>query len=309
MHKQLLWLMIGLTLQAASEAGNLDFESLPVDVTYDEEILPAEYAQDVTPPPDGLVEIAPGTIAPPAISYDSPDEYDTDDCPVTYSAGYWEHWYAGCDLGITSMSYASSSYALNFDRSSMSLRPYVGWESDKGTGVRVQAWMTGMEADAMMAGSGTSFKLDTGAAILDLDIYRRLLIDATELTLGVGARSAGFGFGYTNDTEDTIAGGGLSAFVEGYYPLRYTECSEMGMFGSGRISMLSGTMELDNSSSYSRADGTFSINEANMGLRYRQHLEQSDFLFQFQVEQQMWNTNAFGNIGYTTTGCRFGWEW
>ena len=319
MDKQLLSLLMGLTLAAASNAANPAYQSLTADVAYDvaspsDTVTPTNFAPPMAPPATGLVEVAPGSLGPqmslqPA-SYNPTNEYGLDCCPATCTTGYWDdHWYAGCDVGITSISYASNNFALNNDRSSLSLRPYLGWESRTGTGFRVQAWMTGMEGEAIRAGTGTPFDVDSGSAILDFDMYRRLQFDTTELTLGVGARSAGFGFGYADDTEDTIAGGGLSAFAEGYYRLRSTECSEWGMFGSGRISMLAGTFELDNSSSFSEADGTFSINEANMGVRYRRHLQRSDFLFQFQVEQQMWNTNTFGNIGYTTTGCRFGWEW
>ncbi|QDU53954.1 hypothetical protein [Aeoliella mucimassa] len=307
-----LLLMVLVTCAAAGDsiASNPAYDSL--------DIAPAANPSSFAPPAASdepqMVYIPPGSMTPG--SYDPAVVYqETAIGPqltpslVACSTNYRAHWFGGTDIGITTMSFTSSAFALDEDRTSVSVRPYIGFENSEGLGFRVQAWMTGMEPQAIAGGSGAPMDLETGAAIIDFEIYKRLQVDTLELMLGVGGRGAGLGFTFADDSEDTIGGGGLTAFAEGYHPLRTTYCSEWGVFGGGRISMLAGTAELDNSVNYSRADGTLSISEANLGIRYRRHLAASDFVFQFQVEKQLWDTNFFDQVAYTTTGMRFGLEW
>ncbi len=251
------------------------------------------------------------TYAAPPASYPAPasQAWEPDAPLAPLHLRYHNPWYGGVDFGVTRFSHTNSTYAVADDNVGLSVRPYLGWESPRGVGVRVRAWLYGIDSTALDAGTGNTFDLSVAAASLDFDFYRRLWLDETSLLFGVGSKSAALGFEYPNGTEDTHSASGLSVFMEGYHPFRITPHSEWGLIGSGRVSYLVGQSDYDNSSLYATADTAMMLGEAMMGVQYRRHFRRADFLFQLQSEVQLWQINGVADAAFTTTGFRFGAEW
>ncbi|WP_425396311.1 hypothetical protein [Aeoliella sp.] len=300
-------------------AGESRYAALPVDPSIEPVAEVPESNQEAPAVAPASFAAPPAPATPPVAvepAYDPMSAYNpmAAEMPVCLpqvsdSLDGCSHWFGGVDVGITTVSHTNSTFAFNKNRTGLSLQPYVGWESYSGAGFRVQAWLFGVETEAFTAGTGAPFDIETGAAVIDFDLYKRLQIDDTRLVVGVGGRAVGIGMTFPDDTEDSIGAGGLSAFVDGYHPFYVGPHSEWGFIGGGRISALSGEAELDNLPAYSRTDGMMPITEANLGIQYLRHREFSAFLMQLQVEKQLWHTNIFGQFTYTTTALRFGWEW
>lgn len=220
----------------------------------------------------------------------------------------YDPWFAGADVGVTDVSYASSSFSIVDDETGVSVRPYLGWESRRGVGFRMQAWLFGANTAALPASEEEVFELSVGAATLDIDFYRRFNLDDTTLAVGAGVRSAAAMFEFPNEAETTVSGGGVSLFLEGYHPFRITECSEWALIGVGRISVLDGQTEFEGPET-TRVDAGLLIAEAGLGVEYRRHLPSADLIFQVRTEVQNWASGTMPDITFATTAFRFGAEW
>lgn len=258
----------------------------------------------------------PDVVQPQPVSsppYDPMANYTTPNSPhlsfETSACDRCSHWFTGVSVGVTRIGFVNGVYAVSDDKTSASVRPYLGWESYQGVGFRVRAWLYGVDPIGMTSGTGMLFPLEIESATLDFELYKRFQVDTTAVVLGAGSRAARIAFAFQNGSEDDLTAGGLSAFTEISHPFLIGPNSEWSWVGGGKISVLNGEAEFDNLVGYSSVDGSMSIVEANIGLQYRGRGPNADFLFQLLLEEQLWDTNAHGQITFSTASLGAGWEW
>lgn len=252
---------------------------------------------NTVPQADGA--ITPASFAPPGFSPSQP--------PVR-AFNHSSHWYAGADVGATQVDY-TSSIAIADDNVAASVRPYIGWESWSGVGIRLNAWLYGVDTEALEGGTSNRFGLEVRAVTVDIDWYKNFQIDETSLKVGVGSSGAQVDFEFPDLTVDSIEAGGISLFAEGYHPISVSHASEWGFFGGGRTRVLSGELNFDNSTLYTRASSTLTVNEAHLGIQYLRQMEDLDLVARFFIEHQIWRSNAINDISFETIGGRLGLAW
>ena len=243
------------------------------------------------------------------------------------------YWYAGVDVLATRFSYHADSisyfdyrYSSN-DEASVAVRPYLGWESRSGIGIRTRLWLFHGEVKAAIEPSFISyywwiedyvwsvdseFDISLSANYLDLDVYRRFYYDRTSFVLGVGSKAASIEAEYDSYFKEQYGAGGISAFVEGHHPLYLGPKVECAFIGYGRIGLLTGELETRSGSIQTgEFDLSMSITEVGMGLELKRKFRRGNFLFQVVSEIQSWETQGKTavDLSFDALGLRFGGQW
>lgn len=220
------------------------------------------------------------------------------------------YWYAGADVLVTQFSYQSPLY-YNDQDGSVAVRPYLGWESSSGVGIRGRWWFFRVGEDIeFFSTPGISDAVDVAAGNFDLDFYRRFFYDRTNFLLGAGTKVATISFDYESIGKDRLVGGGVSVFAEGHHPLYRGPKMECAFVGYGRFGLLTGRVERrDWPVQWDEADTNMAITEVGLGLELKRKLRRSEFVFQIVSEVQRWETNMTSDLAFDALGLRFGGQW
>jgi hypothetical protein len=279
------------------------------------------------PPPNAAP--VPASPSQPLMIQEAPIYVSPDGCADCIGPEYWEFnpWYAGVDLLLFRPSYTTSlastypnSFTFSEDEGFAALRPYVGWESLEGIGVRFRGWGFSdeydLETDRRDDFLTRKFKFE--AATIDIDLYKRISFSRTQLVVGGGVKAAYELIDYDISPliniaiphERTTATSGVSTFLEVRHVFCSTEVSEWSMIGRGRLGALSGRYEYRDRGQrlYEGADAMLTV-EGAIGLEYLRHFKHHDFVFQYLAESQTWDSDQLGKLGFDGASLRFGFQW
>jgi hypothetical protein len=232
-------------------------------------------------------------------------------CPLVVQDSYW---YAGVDLLATQFNYHSTAALyLSDDDAAVGLRPYLGWESTTGVGLRGRWWFFEAEADTRPS-TAINFQptgsLEVTASNLDIDFYRRFYYDKTSFLLGAGTKVASVDLTHAFYSDYDIVGGGVSAFAEGYHPLYLGLKNEWAFIGYGRFGLLTGRLQHGGRpDGWEYTDTNMSITELGLGIEWKHKFQRCDFVFQIVSEMQRWETNLTSDLAFDALGLRFGGGW
>ena len=258
------------------------------------------------------------------------------DCgPICAQPSYW---YGGVDLLVTRFNYHTNSIAIYNSRytsdedATLAVRPYLGWESSTGTGIRTRLWFFEGQVQNVVSPSYFNYyalfddyvyltdiesNYTVSASYFDIDFYRRLYYDRTSLLFGVGTKAASVstehtGFFGGQTFEEEYRAGGVSVFAEGNHPLYLGPKYECGFIGYGRISLLTGEVESGNRLIHHEDyDLDMSIVEIGLGLELKRKFRRGDLLFQVVSEIQRWEMQGetASDMSFDALGLRLGGQW
>ena len=248
----------------------------------------------IPPQPSGaqLMTIAPGEMVyPPSECWDGP--------PVVCRT---DSWNADVEFIVTNAHVTRANFGSWPEDEALALRLILGYEEPGGLGVRVRLWGMGQDVRAF------SEDVEIQAAALDLDMYKRLLIQDTQLALGIGPGSRTLEFSQRGNGYSRFAGGGMSVFAEGSVPLACFERSELAMIGRARTTLLVGewrdTTDQDSMGAPGPEnivpgtdDDSMSVVELAWGLEYRRRFgkrQDHDWSLGLLVEHQRWESEWMG---------------
>ena len=160
---------------------------------------------------------------------------------------------------------------------------------------------------------------DTTASTFDLDIYKRIFVDYTELVVGAGSSAGDIDFRLTaNDKQSEFRGGGLNVYGEWHHPIRIGDRYEIAFIGLARMSLLQGEWR-DKTGLLvpDTNDDMMTILEGSFGLEYRRRFGSFGEKYwyinvspDFQQWQSSWMTaNVGSSVGITGTSINFGVSW
>jgi hypothetical protein len=188
----------------------------------------------------------------------------------------------------------------------------LGYEDETGIGVRLRFWGVGVDA------SPPADDVELSAGAFDLDLYKRLYIDDTELVLGAGPTGRALEFTLSDDSSSEFSASGISLFAELYYPiLRFTK-TDVGFVGRGRWSFVEGDWRDTTGLVIPPTDhDTMSIVEAAWGLELRRRFgrcEDHFWTLGLLTEYQRWDSQWMGefldsSVGFTGANIYFGFNW
>ncbi len=195
-------------------------------------------------------------------------------------------------------------------------RLILDYEDLTGLGLRLRFW--GFNQD--VAAFSTDVELSASSA--NFDMYKRLLIDETELVLGGGAAGGSLEFKIPDDGEWGFNDGGVTMFAEGFQPLLQFPKIDIGMVGRARMSLLAGdwddTTDFVGVSTFGvpavTDHDTMSVVELAWGFELRRRFGKHDDHHWFAaaiIEHQRWESDwmatfAGSAVGFTGTNFSLG---
>lgn len=221
-------------------------------------------------------------------------------------------WTFGMEIGPSDLHLAGPAFG-KYDQGGVSAGIELGYEWATGYGIRAQLW--GFGQDAQESRDDTEIR----AATFDLDIYKKIFVDYTELVVGAGSRGADLDFRSTaNDKHSEFQGGGINVFAEWYHPLYIGQKYDIAFIGLGRMSLVqgewrdqTGTLVPDTN------DDMLTILEASFGLEYRRRFGQRQDKYWYvsvSPDIQQWQSQWMGahvgsSAGFSATNFNFGVAW
>jgi hypothetical protein len=267
------------------------------------EQLPAGEAQ---PTGDAGLTIVPPMQTPSSVEVPvvqsqpwTPSGVDPQNVPLSHaiSAEPWDGgWFGSVELTIFRPYHNDLPVADRND--SVGPRLSLGWESDRGFGLRGRFW--GMENESDMLGpGGATAPLTLQTFRFDMDFYREFDFRGSSIILGASITAAELEgeFDFTGPVED--AGGGVGLFVEGRHLLTHSSDSEWAALARGRWAGLVGTWEDPNSSGFvTSGDSNMQIVEAGLGWEYKRRFDGCSLVLQHLIELQTWDTSYVADLSF-----------
>jgi hypothetical protein len=248
-------------------------------------------AQNQTPPPameGSVVEMQPWTPDGPA--------YEHANTPMSHaiSAEPWDGgWFAAVELTIFRPVY--NSLPVTNRHVSVGPRLVLGWESDRGFGLRGRFW--GIENESEIFGPLLTREiLELEASRFDFDLYREFDFRGSSITVGGSIGAADLKMNAPSVGPAEASGGGIGVFVEGRHLLSKSVCSEWAAVGRGRWTGLVGNWKDPANSPYISGDSHIKIVEAGLGWEYRREFENCDLVLQHLIEVQAWDPSYLTDV-------------
>jgi hypothetical protein len=222
---------------------------------------------------------------------------ETQHVPMTHaiSAEPWDsNWFGTVELTLLRPYHNDLPVANR--HLSVGPRLTLGWESDRGFGLRGRFW--GMENESDLLGPGgltAEMRLQTFR--FDMDFYREFDFRGSSIIVGASVSAAEIEgeIDGTGPVQDD--GGGVGLFVEGRHLLTRSRESEWAVLARGRWAGLVGTWEDPNSPLFTTSgDSNMQIVEAGFGWEYKRKFESCSLVFQHQIELQTWDASYVGEV-------------
>ncbi len=221
-------------------------------------------------------------------------------------------WMFGMELGPSNLHLAGPVFG-RFDRSGGTAAIDFGYEWATGYGIRAELWGFGQNADDFRD------DVEVGAGTFDIDLYKKIFVDFTELTVGAGSRAATLDFRSTLDnTHSKFNGGGIDVFAQWYHPIAAGTCWEIAFIGDGRMSLVEGEWR-DHTGLFvdDTNDDMLTIFEGGFGLEFRRRfgrLRDKYWYISIEPEIQQWQSqwmtaNVATSAGFTSTNFNIGVAW
>jgi hypothetical protein len=255
---------------------------------------------DAAPPSDAELTIVPPMQIPSPMSGETIEAQPwtpnvavyPQNAPLAHaiSAEPWDGgWFGSVELTILRPHYDDLPIA---DRNtSVGPRLTLGWESDRGFGLRGRFW--GLENDSTLLGPmGLTANYAMDAFRFDMDFYREFDFRGSSLTAGASISAAVLEVDIESTGASQEDGGGVGLFLEGRHLLSRTPESEWSLLARGRWAGLVGNWEDPNSSSFAtRGDSNVSIIEAGLGWEYKRKFDSCSLVLQHAIELQTWDAS------------------
>jgi hypothetical protein len=268
------------------------------------EVLPTG---DVTPPSDAELTIVPPMQVPPSVSgatleaqpWTPSGAVYPQNVPLSHaiSAEPWDGgWFGSVELTILRPYFDDLPIA---DRhTSVGPRLTLGWESDRGLGLRARFW--GLENETTLLGPlGATAEYDLNAFRFDMDFYREFDFRGSSVIVGASITAAELeaeidATGLAND-----AGGGVGLFIEGRHLLSRSPDSEWSLLARGRWAGLVGAWEDPNSGLFAtEGDSNLKIVEAGLGWEYKRKFDSCSLVLQHAIELQTWQASYIQDLSF-----------
>jgi hypothetical protein len=251
-------------------------------------IVPPAQRPAASPMAGALAPVQPWT-------HDSP-AYPPTDAPMSHAiaAEPWDGgWYGTVELTIFRPVFDDLPVV---DREgSVGPRLILGWESDRGFGLRTRFW--GLENQAELEVLGTRLDQQFEAFRFDFDLYREFDFKGSSITVGASITAA--------NIESTIqpinvvgkeAAGGIGVFLEGRHLICKNSDSQWSVLSRGRWAGLVGEREQPSDSTTLTGDSSIRIAEAGLGWEYKRDFDSCSFVLQHLLEVQAWENYYLGDF-------------
>ena len=221
-------------------------------------------------------------------------------------------WHVDFDLTVLTARFMTTAFDLTGGARGVGPRLQIGREKDSGFGWRTRFW--GINADSKIVDPNTGptgAVLDVSASRFDVDFYRRFRADKGSLLFGAGITGASMELELSDPNSiDTgkDSGTGVSIFIEGRHLYRSTPKVEWFVIGRGRWAYLVADWE---STLFPGVEGSGSLNvaEAAFGTEMVRRFRHGDFVLQYLMEAQSWETTFNGDLNFLGSSLRFGYYW
>jgi hypothetical protein len=176
----------------------------------------------------------------------------------------------------------------------------LGWESDRGFGLRTRFW--GLENEAKMEVMGVQLDQWFEASRFDFDVYREFDFKGSSITVGGSITAADLELtiestsipGVEVIAEET--GGGVGVFLEGRHLISNSYDSQWSVLARGRWAGLVGERRSPPNSSSITGDSSLRIAEAGLGWEYKRNFDSCSFVLQHMIEVQTWDNYYVGEF-------------
>jgi hypothetical protein len=219
--------------------------------------------------------------------------------PLTHaiSAEPWDGgWFGSVELTILRPYFDDILIA---DRhTSVGPRLTLGWESDRGLGLRGRFW--GLENDSTLLGPlGVTANYAMDAFRFDMDFYREFDFRGSSVTVGASISSAVLEVDIDSTGVAQEDGGGVGLFLEGRHLLSRSPDSEWSLLARGRWAGLVGNWEDPNSASFATSgDSNMGIVEAGLGWEYKRKFDVCSLVLQHAIELQTWDASYMQDVSF-----------
>ncbi len=270
-----------------------------------------------------------------------PEAADSMDCGDCVAVVQHNPWFAGVDTLLFRLRMhgppnrwaeqtgnTSTTYSNNETHDLV--RPYIGVESERGVGLRLQGWRFKQEiglsgralsnefrdylfweqyyramgiADDRAGFRGEAFSINGDSYnfdlwTTDLDIYKVFHQGETRFAVGFGGKVAHYSLENYFDAT-TFTGYGASGLVELKHAVWRSGATEFALVGRGRAGVLTGSAEIHRTLIVdfdTVEDESLTTLELRLGLEARRHFRHADLVTQFAAETQRWETDQIGNF-------------
>jgi hypothetical protein len=175
------------------------------------------------------------------------------------------------------------------DDQELAVRINLGHENARGHGVRFQFWRFHQNAEAF------SDNVELTAYTVNLDLYKKLFLEDSELLLGAGPTFSGMEFDLGDGDELNFDGSGMTVVAEGWFPLVRFEKTDFGSVGRARMSLLLGRWDDDSTMLVPETDhDSLSIFEVAWGVEVRRRFgrrQDKHWFLSTLIEHQRWQSD------------------
>ncbi len=193
--------------------------------------------------------------------------------------------------------YTRGGMTLDEDRGFVSPRLVLGWEGDRGLGLRTRFWGLESESD-LLADMGGPIDLTLLASRFDVDVYRRFAFRGSSVTVGASVTGAHLEADFDSTIVIEEDGAGVGFFVEGRHLFHQSDLVEWAVISRGRWAGLVGEWCDDFRIGLTKGDANSDIFEAALGLEFKRKFDCADLIVQYMFEGQRWDMTYVGDVGY-----------
>jgi len=251
-------------------------------------VIPPASRPSIYAPPHGPSEI----IGPPP---------SDDWCIASQQPCRTSSWTAAVELIPSQTLLTDGEFGRWPDDGAFALRLLLGYEDPSGYGLRARLWGLGQDVTP----PADDVTLSMGS--LNLDLYKRVVLDGAEVAFGGGPASGGLEFELSDNTHSRFEGGGVSLFLDGFYGIHDFERSQLGAVARARYSLLMGDWRDTTGGAIvpSTDNDTMSVAELAWGLEYRRRFgpcEDHSWFLGLLFEYQRWQSDWMAESADTSIG-------
>ena len=214
-----------------------------------------------------------------------------------YSEPWNGGWFGAVELTALQPNYSRGPMTLAEDEAFVGPRLILGWESDRGLGVRTRFWGLENESD-LLTDVGGPFDVRLLASRFDVDLYRKFAFNGSSVTVGASVTGAHMEAEFDSMLLIEESGAGVGFFVEGRHLFYQSDAVEWAVISRGRWAGLVGEWEDGSRIGLTKGDANSDIFEAALGLEFKRKFDCTDLLVQYMIEGQRWDMTYVGEVGY-----------
>lgn len=206
-------------------------------------------------------------------------------------------WFGAVELTMLQPNYTAGGMTLDEDRGFVGPRLILGWESDRGLGIRTRFWGLENESD-LLTDFGGPIDVRLLASRFDVDVYRKFAFKGSSVTVGASVTGAQLEAEFESIMLIEESGAGVGFFVEGRHLFHQSDLVEWAVISRGRWAGLVGEWLDEFRTGLTKGDANGDIFEAALGLEFKRKFDCADLIVQYMFEGQRWDMTYVGDVGY-----------